>query len=79
MISEAVKTEVQMQVSVNAKNIWRSIDRQVKRGTIKQIMHETHNNQSAAAAALGISSATLRVWIGQVFTDSEIREMGIGV
>ncbi len=77
MINEAVKTEVQMQFSANAGSIWHSIQRQVKRAAIAQVMHECCNNQSAAAKALGINRFSLRSWIKQVFTESEMKEMGI--
>lgn len=77
MIEEAVKTEVQMQISANAGSIWNSIQRQVKRAAIAQVMHECRNNQSAAARALGINRFGLRSWIEQVFSESEMKEMGI--
>ena len=77
MINEAVKTEVQMQISANAGNIWYSIQRQVKRAAIAQVMHECHNNRSAAAKALGITRTSLRAYIWQVFTKSEMSNMGI--
>ena len=77
MINEAVKTEVQMQFAAKSTGIWNSIQRQVKRAAIAQIMHETQNNQSEAAKALGINRASLRSWIDQVFTKSEIENMGI--
>ena len=77
MITEAVKTEVQMQFSANAGSIWHSIQRQVKRAAIAQVMHECCNNKSAAARVLGISRASLRTYISQVFTKSEMKDMGI--
>ena len=77
MIEQAVKTEVQMQFAAKSTGIWSSIQRQVKRAAIAQIMHETRNNQSEAAKALGINRASLRTYIGQVFTESEIKNMGI--
>ena len=77
MINEAVKAEVQMQISANAGSIWNSIQRQVKRAAIAQVMHECCNNQSEAAKALGINRTSLRSWIGQVFTNEEIKNMGI--
>ena len=77
MINEAVKAEVQMQISANAGSIWNSIQRQVKRAAIAQVMHECCNNQSAAAKALGINRASLRSWIEQVFNESEMKDMGI--
>ena len=77
MINEAVTVEVQMQFSANAGGIWSSIQRQVKRAAIAQVMHECCNNQSAAAKALGINRFSLRSWIGQVFTESEMKNMGI--
>jgi DNA-binding protein Fis len=77
MINEAVKAEVQMQISANAGSIWNSIQSQVKRAAIAQVMHECCNNQSAAAKALGINRISLRSWIKQVFSESEMKEMGI--
>ena len=77
MINEAVKTEVQMQFSANSGGIWNSIQCQVKRAAIAQVMHECRNNQSAAAKALGINRFSLRSWIRQVFNESEMKDMGI--
>lgn len=77
MINEAVKAEVQMQFSANTGGIWNSIQRQVKRAAIVQVMHECCNNKSAAARVLGISRASLRTYISQVFTESEMKNMGI--
>ena len=77
MISEAVKTEVQNQFGKNDGAIFNSVLKQVKRGMIQQIMHECRNNQSAAAKALGINRASLRTYIRQVFTKSEMSNMGI--
>ena len=77
MINDAVKAEVQMQFSANAGSIWYSIQHQVKRAAIAQVMHECCNNQSAAARALGISRASMRTYINQVFTKSEMKDMGI--
>ena len=77
MINESVKAEVQMQFSAKSTGIWNSIQRQVKRAAIAQVMHECCNNQSAAAKVLGINRFSLRSWIEQVFTESEMKEMGI--
>ena len=77
MINEAVKAEVQMQFSANTGGIWNSIQRQVKRAAIEQVMHECLNNQSAAAKALGINRFSLRSWTEQVFSESEMKDMGI--
>ena len=77
MINEAVKAEVQMQFAAKSTGIWSSIQRQVKRAAIAQTMHECCNNQSAAALALGINRASLRTYIRQVFTKSEMSNMGI--
>ena len=77
MINEVVRAEVQMQFSANAGSIWNSIQRQVKRAAIAEAMQECCNNQSAAAKALGIHRFSLRSWIEQVFTESEMKEMGI--
>lgn len=77
MINESVRAEVQMQFSAKSTGIWNSIQRQVKRAAIAQVMHECCNNQSAAAKALGITRTSLRAYIGQVFTKSEKANMGI--
>jgi DNA-binding protein Fis len=77
MIEQAVKQEVQLQMSTESVGIWNSLQRQVKRAAIAQIMHETRNNQSAAAKAMGINRASLRTYIVQVFTKSEMADMGI--
>ena len=77
MIEQAVKTEVQNQFGKNDGAIFNSVLKQVKRGLIQQIMHECRNNQSAAAKALGINRFSLRSWIEQVFSESEMKEMGI--
>ena len=77
MISESVRAEVQMQFSANTGSIWNSIQRQVKRAAIAEAMHETRNNKSAAAKALGINRRSLVSYINQVFTESEMKDMGI--
>ena len=77
MIEQAVKTEVQNQFGKNDGAIFNGVLKQVKRGMIQQIMHECRNNQSAAAKALGINRASLRTYIKQVFTESEMTNMGI--
>lgn len=77
MIEEEVKKEVKLLVAADHGAIWNSIQRQVKRGAIQQIMHECRNNQSAAAKALGINRASLKTYIKQVFTKSEMATMGI--
>jgi DNA-binding protein Fis len=77
MINEAVRREVQMQLSAKSSGVWNSIQRQVKRAAIAQAMHECRNNQKAAALALGINRGSLRAYIEQVFTISEIKDMGI--
>jgi DNA-binding protein Fis len=77
MIEQAVKAEVQMQFAAKSNGVWNSIQRQVKRAAIAQAMHECCNNQKSAAFALGINRGSLRTYIAQVFTKSEIKEMGI--
>ena len=77
MIEQAVKQEVQMQFAAESIGIWNSIQRQVKRGAIMQAMHECRNNQSGVARQLGINRATLKAYIEQVFTKSEMGNMGI--
>ena len=52
-------------------------EKALKRGMIWQAMEECRYNQSDAAAALGVNRATLRSWIGQVFTNDEMTNMGI--
>ena len=77
MIEQAVKTEVQMQFAAKSVGVWNSVQRQVKRGAIMQAMHECRNNQKAAALALGINRASLRTYIKQVVTKTEMADMGI--
>jgi DNA-binding protein Fis len=77
MIEQAVKQEVQMQFAAKSNGVWNSIQHQVKRAAIAQAMHECRNNQKAAAAALGINRGSLRAYIEQAFTKSEIKDMGI--
>ena len=77
MIEQAVKDEVKILAETGSLGIWNSVQRQVKRGAIAQIMHETRNNQSAAALALGITRTSLKTYIQQVFSPTEMRNMGI--
>jgi DNA-binding protein Fis len=77
MIEQAVKAEVQMQFSAKSNGVWNSIQRQVKRAIIAQAMHECRNNQSDVAKKLGINRGSLKTYIKQVFTKSEIADMGI--
>jgi DNA-binding protein Fis len=77
MINEAVRQEVQMQLSAKSNGVWNSIQCQTKHAAIAQAMHECRNNQKAAALALGISRGSLKTYIKQAFTKSEIADMGI--
>ena len=77
MIEQAVKREVQMQFAAKCTGVWNSLQRQVKRAAITQAMHECRNNQTAAAKGLGISRTSLRTYIAQAFTESEIKDMGV--
>jgi len=52
-------------------------EKQLRRGLIWQVMEECRYTQAEAAKALGINRASLRSWIGQVFTNEEIKNMGI--
>ena len=76
-IEQAVKTEVHLQFGLRDGAIFNSVQKQVRRAMIQQVMHETRNNKSAAARALGISRASMRTYIMQLFTESEIKNMGI--
>ena len=76
-IEQTVKTEVKNQFGKNDGAIFNSINKQVRRAMIQQVMHETRNNKSAAARALGISRASMRTYIMQLFTESEIKQMGV--
>lgn len=76
-IEQAVKDEVQLQSGSNDGAIFNSIQKNVKLAVIQQIMHEHRNNKSAAARALGISRASMRTYIMQLFTESEIKNMVI--
>ena len=77
MIEQAVKTEVQNQFGKTNGAIFNGINKKVRRAMIQQVMHECRNNKSAAARALGISRASMRTYIMQLFTESEIKQMGI--
>ena len=76
-IEQAVKDEVQNQFGLRDGAIFNSIQKKVKRAMIQQIMHEHRNNKSAAARALGISRASMRTYIMQLFSESEIKQMGV--
>ena len=52
-------------------------ENQLRRGLIWQVMEECGYVQSDAAKALGVNRSSLRSWIGQVFTESEMKNMGI--
>ena len=76
-IEQSVKTEVHLQFDKNDGAIFNSVQKQVRRAMIQQVMHETRNNKSAAARALGISRASMRTYIMQLFSESEIKQMGV--
>jgi DNA-binding protein Fis len=52
-------------------------ERQLRRGLIWQVMEECRYTQTDAAKALGVNRSSLRSWIGWVFTESEMKQMGI--
>ena len=51
--------------------------RQLRRGIIWQVMEECRYNQAEAAKEIGINRGTLRSYINQIFTKSEMNDMGI--
>ena len=52
-------------------------ERQLRRGIIWQVMEECRYNQAEAAKEMGINRKTLRTYIMQLFTEQEIKNMGI--
>ena len=52
-------------------------ERQLRRGLIWQVMEECRYTQAEAAKEMGINRKTLRTYIMQLFSESEIKNMGI--
>ena len=77
MIEQTAKDCVKQAYRDGKKPSFCAAEKALKRGMIWQVMEECRYNQSDAAEALGINRTTLRSWIGQVFTNDEMANMGI--
>ena len=77
MIEQTAKDYVKQAYRDGKKPSFCAAEKALKRGMIWQVMEECRYNQSDAAKALGINRTTLRSWIGQVFTNDEMANMGI--
>ena len=77
MIEQTARDYVKQAYRDGKKPSCRAAEKALKRGMIWQVMEECRYNQSDAAKALGINRTTLRSWIGQVFTNDEMANMGI--
>ena len=77
MIEQTAKDCVKQAYRDGKKPSFRAAEKELKRGMIWQTMDEYRYNQSDVAKAMGINRTTLRSWIGQVFTNDEIANMGI--
>ena len=77
MIEQTAKDCVKQAYRDGKKPSFCAAEKSLKRGMIWQAMEECRYNQSDAAKALGINRTTLRSWIGQVFTNDEMANMGI--
>lgn len=77
MIEQTARDYVKQAYRDGKKPSFCAAEKALKRGMIWQVMEECRYNQSDAAKALGINRTTLRSWIGQVFTNDEMANMGI--
>lgn len=77
MIEQTARDYVKQAYRDGKKPSFCAAEKALKRGMIWQVMEECQYNQSDAAKALGINRTTLRSWIGQVFTNDEMANMGI--
>ena len=77
MIEQTARDYVKQAYRDGKKPSFYAAEKSLKRGMIWQVMEECRYNQSDAAAAMGIDRTTLRSWIGQVFTNDEMANMGI--
>lgn len=77
MIEQTARDYVKQAYRDGKKPSFCAAEKALKRGMIWQVMEECRYNQSDAAKALGITRTTLRSWIGQVFTNDEMANMGI--
>ena len=77
MIEQTARDYVKQAYRDGKKPSFCAVENALKRGMIWQAMEECRYNQSDAAKALGINRTTLRSWIGQVFTNDEMANMGI--
>ena len=64
-------------VGADKKQSYYEAKRQLRRGIIWQVMEECRYNQAEAAKEMGINRGTLRTYINQFFTKSEMNDMGI--
>ena len=77
MIEQTAKDCVKRAYRDGKKPSFYVAEKALKRGMIWQTMEEYQYNQSDVAKAMGINRTTLRSWIGQVFTNDEMANMGI--
>lgn len=77
MIEQAAKDCVKQSYHDGKNPSFYAAEKALKRGLIWQVMEECQYNQAEAARALGINRASLRAYIKQVFTKSEMANMGI--
>ena len=78
MIEQAVKELVKQLYRDGKKPSYYEAEKQLRRGLISQVMEECRYNQTEAARDLGITRTSLRTYIKQIFTNEEIKNMGIG-
>lgn len=77
MIEQAARHYVKQAMSDGEKPSFYASEKELKRGIIWQVMEECRYNQAEAAKEMGINRKTLRSYIKQVFTESELKNMGI--
>ena len=77
MIEQAARHYVKQAMSDGEKPSFYASEKALRRGIIWQVMEECRYNQAEAAKALGINRGTLRTYINQFFTKSEMTDMGI--
>ena len=76
-IEQAARHYVKQAMSDGEKPSFYASEKALKRGIIWQVMEECRYNQAEAAKAMGINRGTLRTYINQFFTKSEMNDMGI--
>ena len=77
MIEQAARHYVKQAMSDGEKPSFYASEKALRRGIIWQVMEECRYNQAEAAKEMGINRGTLRTYIKQVFTESEMKNMGI--